>query len=46
MLLDETLLRETNRPWVLIAGMTLLGYPIADRVDEWLSRKNGNGNGK
>ena len=44
LLLNEFLLEEPVRPWGVIAGMTLLGYPVVDRIDTWL-QKNSNGRG-
>lgn len=42
----ETMVEQADRPWLIVAALTLLGYPFADRVDKWLKgAKNGNGNG-
>lgn len=32
----ETIFEKADRPWLIIAALTLLGYPFADRVDKWL----------
>lgn len=32
----ETVIEKADRPWLIIAALTLLGYPFADRVDKWL----------
>ncbi len=41
LLLHEAWTTDGTRVWVISAGVTLLGYPVADFVD--VVRRNGNG---
>ncbi len=38
ILVHDALLTSALRPWAMIVGATLLGYPVADRIDGWLQR--------
>lgn len=36
ILVWQTVVADADRPWLIVASLTLLGYPFADRVDKWL----------
>jgi hypothetical protein len=43
MLGYETIFENADRPWIIGAALTLLGYPVADRIDKLLKGRDSSG---